>query len=273
VREIFERCGYTVRRCGRGRWIGRLLLVLGRRREGLVRLAEARTRRSSRSAGGGTHRGSTYREDPLSPAWLGAGAGWSSARAGRRRPRCAAAAVRAACAGDRLQADAWCSELAALAVGDDYAVDRCARAASRKRSSRAAQEIRRRGREEAHAVRLATEGGADADLVPALFQALARVDAVSSAPRDSLPSGNARRRRDAVLDGRIGVLQAGERRVSLQEVPAAPHLAARVVAQPERLAEQGRRGAAPVERALRAAPGARSRPTCIGLRRLLEGTG
>jgi len=200
VLDAFERCGYAVAALWTRVSLGRLQLVLGRRRAGLASLAAVEA--DARAAGVGAVVAMVERaraDDPLAPSFLTdeqVTTGVASIRDVAR------AALRAALAGDRVAAEVAATEVEHRGHADDHAVDRAlvelARAVVAREEPRDATV--------AHAAQAAAAAGADVDLISALAERLGVRETAAE------PSG-------AVLDLRAGVLRAGRREILLDASP------------------------------------------------------
>ena len=222
VAEVFQRGGCLVGELWARAWLGRALLVIGRRRQGTAVLDETRAR--ALAAGmdsialaverGRTH-DAVYAVQHALPVPL-----CESKRGEVVRAR-VLEALRAASAGDARLAEALLRREGGLPAGAGYALDRALThlamnlaARAQRRGSEAAVELERASEE-------AEAGGVDPDLVPALLGLIGKRRLVMSTSHSLAAEAPGEvSDYDIVLDGRTHLLRLAGREVTLTRRPA-----------------------------------------------------
>jgi DNA-binding winged helix-turn-helix (wHTH) protein/tetratricopeptide (TPR) repeat protein len=221
VAEVFQRGGCLVGELWARAWLGRALLVIGRRRQGTAVLDETRARALAAgmaSVALAVERGRTH--DVLYAAGHALPVPLSENKRGEVVRARVLEGLRAASAGDARLADALLRP-EALPAGGGYALDRALAHLARSLAAR----VQRRAGEAAVAVARANEeaeaGGVDPDLVPALLEMIGKRRLVVSTSHSlAAETPGEVSDYDVVLDGRTHLLRLAGREVTLARRPA-----------------------------------------------------
>jgi DNA-binding winged helix-turn-helix (wHTH) protein len=198
-------------------WVGRLLLVLGRRQEAL-RLLEETQRRAEAMGAVGVVR-TVYRsreEDALTQVGRRDTRAIPDTRRSVAARARALAALRAAAEGNSLAVAGLLESFSGLAVGPDYALERALAHLARGLLARLEGRSADSRTELEQAVRAAAEGSADADTIPKLTAALGQVSVITPGTRRLSDEAPTQSPGSVVLDGRNHELRVGDKVVSLK---------------------------------------------------------
>jgi DNA-binding winged helix-turn-helix (wHTH) protein len=222
VAEVFQRGGCLVGELWARAWLGRALLVIGRRREGTAVLDETRARALAAgmdSVALAAERARTH--DVVYAVQHSLPVPVRERKRGEVVRARVLEALRAASAGDARLADALLRREGALPAGAGYALDR---ALAHLAGSVAARMERRAGEAAAAFERASDEaeaGGVDPDLVPALLDLIGnRRLIVSTSHSVAAEAPGEDSNYDVVLDGRTHLLRLAGREVTLARRPA-----------------------------------------------------
>ena len=219
--DTFERGGDVLSLLWARAWVGRVLLILGRRREALAILNE--TEQWARARGvmmvvRAVER--SHKEDPLVQIYEPAPRLIVETKRGAAVRARAIAAIRAARSGAALEVRGLLDANAAIAVGPDFALDRALARLAQAVLLRSEGRADEAGPALEEAARMGIEAGADADLIPALAEAVGALRLVTPAARGVMTGAAADLSGyEVVLDGRAQELRSGRRVVSFKRRP------------------------------------------------------
>jgi hypothetical protein len=217
--RMYERGGSVVAAWLVDAWIGRTLLLLGRRTEGHRML----DRTSERAAAGGAisvvRAADRSRQfDPLIQL-KDADLNVSSPKHGESTRALALSALRTAAAGDVDQARTLARELESHATGPGYALDRALMHVTFATLARLAGKAREAASELERAAQEAATDGADPDLVNAIYEQVGSLRVVTAGRRAASVRPPDLESFEIVLDGRNHELRIKRRIVSFQRRP------------------------------------------------------
>jgi hypothetical protein len=234
VAEVFERGGCLVGALWARAWVGRALLVMGRRREGAAILDETWARAQSvgmASVARAVERGrvhdvlSSVQEEPRAPV--------AESKRGELARWRTLIALRAATAGDERLADVLLVRDAVRLSGPGYALDRALARLAKGIALRVQGSSGAAAAEIARAVDEAEGGGVDPDLVPEVLAATGtRRDVYSNRHPPGIEVAGDVSSYDVVLDRRRHLLKLGRREVTLARRPALRRLLYALAASP-----------------------------------------
>jgi hypothetical protein len=217
VADDFERGGHIAGTLWAQTWIGRIMLLLGKRREGAATLENVERRARGLGLVATVRAAERARAMDLVPQIQSEGN--SSASAGPATRMRGVAAIRAAAAGDAVTLHALIQENAAAIAGEGFGLDRAlvhvalaliARVQDREDAETAQLEQARQA---------ASADQVDADLIPSLIEALGRLRLVTRGGTQLAKSPPKLNGFAVVLDGRNHELKLHRRGISLRRRP------------------------------------------------------
>jgi hypothetical protein len=222
VADVFQRGGCLVGELWARAWLGRMLLVIGRRRQGTAVLDETWARAQAAgmvSVANAVERSRAH--DVVSSVQQAPRAPLADTKRGEVARARVLEALRAATGGDGRLADALLHREGALPSGPGYALDRALAHLAKSVTARVQRRADEAGAELERANEEAESGGVDPDLIPAVLELTGKRRLIVStnhplaaeAPEDV--SGY-----EVVLDGRTHLLKLAGRDVMLARRPA-----------------------------------------------------